>query len=215
MSEKVLICPYFGEQPPWMDRFWENAERLQEHGYDFLLEDDEDAFRDRVRDKLGVVAPPMANTGKVWDYRPALGLLYADEIAGFDYFGHCDFDVVFGRVEYFVTDDKLAVCDIFTDCQYDYIAGPFSLYRNEPRVRDLFLSSPEWIVNLECAEPTAWQETFFSVLALKRLRVTVENHHGFGDTSELHWDGERLMVGGREVSHFHFNRTKSVGGWPL
>jgi len=212
---KVLICPFFGDLPPWYDHWLKNTERMREHGYDFLFDNEEDAFRDRVREILGIEAPPMWGHGKVWDFRPALGLLYADEIAGFDFWGHCDFDVVFGRVERWITDELLSDLDVFSN-HATYISGPFSLYRNHPFVNALFLKTEEWRLVMQEPTPSGWAEKGFTaivnhqheILTIRRRFESwqTKDWDNF-DTLRLTDDG-RLMEGDTEVMLAHFRRTK-------
>lgn len=208
MISKVFICPYFGVHPEWMDNYWRNAERMQAHGYNFLLEDDEDAFRDRVRDRLGIEPPPMWGTGNIWDFRPALGFLYEDKIADYDFWGHTDFDCVYGRVERFTTDERLHACDIFSDCAHNYIAGPWSLYRNHRDIRELFLQHPLWEHNMTYPVPTGWVETTFTAWIRDAVSVTIVDEHGYDQPELLLFQGDRLMHGGREIPMFHFRRSK-------
>lgn len=210
MISKLLICPYFGDLPPWMNSWYANTERMKDHGYDFLFDDDEDSFRDRVRDRLEIEPPPMHGTGNIWDFRPALGFLYEEETRGFDWWGHTDFDCVYGRVERFVTDEVLEGCDIYTDCAHGYIAGPWSLYRNEWAINDLFFQSSDWRSNMQSLDPTGWCETTFTQLAKDALgeRLLITNKHAFTEPEMLRVDGERLMHGEREIPYFHFRRTK-------
>jgi hypothetical protein len=62
---------------------------------------------------------------KICDFRPAFGEIFADELAGYDFWGHCDLDVIFGRIR-----DHLPTAAF----QADKILfnGNFSLYRNDP-----------------------------------------------------------------------------------
>lgn len=209
---KLLLCPFFGDLPPWFDAWQRNIARLEQHGYRVLVDTDEDGFRQRVADRLGIVCPPMFGTGNIWDFRCALGVLYADELAGFDYWGHSDMDVVYGRVERFTTDEALAACDIFTDCVFGYIAGPWAIYRNVERVNRLFLEHDEWRENMESPTPTGWVEGAFTELAKSHVRLTVDDRHAFTRPDLLRMDDDRLMHDGVEVPFFHFRRSKV---WPL
>jgi len=212
---KVLICPYFGNLPPWMDHYWRNAERLREHGYNFLLDYDEQEFRERVREKLGIEPPPMWGTGKIWDFRPALGYLYADEIAGYEWWGHTDFDCVYGRVERWLTDEFLAGLDIFSN-HIDYICGPWTLYRNIRVVNELFQEDPYWAQNMRSPTSTGWAETTFSATVdafhrgeaiRRRYELWQTRNWDSFDTVRLEADG-RLIEGREEVFMAHFRRTK-------
>jgi hypothetical protein len=209
---KLLICPYFGDLPEWMDHWVANTERMAGHGYDFLFDSDEDAFRDRVRERLGIEPPPMNGTGNIWDFRCALGVLYADEVEGFDFWGHTDFDCVYGRLERWITDDLLHHLDILTT--HTYICGPWTLYRNQPFVNGLYATTDEWRAEMERDGSRGWVEKGYSDIVKKftpPLRVKyatwqTKNLDSF-DTLRLEPDG-RLMEGDTEVMLAHFRRTK-------
>lgn len=208
---KALVCPYFGDLPEWMDRYWENAERLESQGYNFLLDTSESEFRDRVRDRLGIEPPRMYNTGNVWDFRPALGLLYADELKDYDFWGHTDFDCVYGRVEEFYLDTALARYDILSD-HWSYVCGPWTLYRNDPVVSEMFRESEGWQEAMESQVPLGWAEQGYSETVKKNLRVRLRLTHAWQQPEKLSWEDDALIHDGGEVSFFHFRHTKT---WPL
>lgn len=214
MISKCLVCPYFGEHPPWWKHWLRNSEHLHELGYEFLFDRNEDEFRKRVRRVLGIECPSMWGTGKIWDFRPALGLLYEKELAGFDFWGHTDFDVVYGRVDQFVTDEFLQDLDMHSDCA-DYVNGPWSLYRNTTQMRELFMEEVMWEEMLTEPEPNGWAEFSFSgliraahdegslVKAWTQWQVFEER-----DLNELWMADGRLTLRGQEVFMAHFRRTK-------
>jgi hypothetical protein len=212
---KCLVCPYFGEYPPWWKHWLANTEHLRELGYEFLFDNDEDAFRERVRRVLDIECPPMFGTGKVWDFRPALGLLYREELRGFDFWGHTDFDCVYGRVDQFVTDDFLREIDMHSDCA-DYVNGPWSLYRNTTQMRELFLEEPMWQPIMEDPVPTGWAEKEFSEIIRfahdEASLVKAWTQWQIFEPSELGLlrlaAGGRLLCGKSEVFMAHFRRTK-------
>jgi hypothetical protein len=156
----------------------------------------------------------MEGTGKVWDYRPALGLLYEDETTGFDFWGHTDFDVVYGRVEQWVTDVFLERLDMHSNCT-SYVNGCWSLYRNTRLMRTLFQDEPLWQPIMEDVRPHGWAEKEFSKLIAdahreRSLRKAWTQWQVFGDNDldSLRFDGDRLMVDNTEVMMAHFRRTK-------
>ncbi len=74
---------------------------------------------------------------KVCDFRPIFGLYFADLLRGFDYWGHVDIDVLWGRIAHFLPQDLT---------QYDriYRRGHFALFRNNEHGNNLFrLPHPE------------------------------------------------------------------------
>ena len=60
---------------------------------------------------------------KLCDFRPAFGEIFTDELAGYDFWGHCDLDVVFGRIR-----EHLPAAAFQADKILFH--GNFSLYRN-------------------------------------------------------------------------------------
>lgn len=207
--KKVLICPWFGPMPEWMPLYWEHA---ADKGFDWLVEDDAEAFKDLVRERLSIEAPIVEGEAKVHDYRPALGFLYEDEIRGYDFWGHTDFDCVYGRLDHFYTDEYLADLDIYSD-NNSYVAGPLSLYRNAPEVNRLFLDSPVWREKMTEPGTNGWVEREYTqALRSSGLRFRLELFHRHLDPAVIHFDENRLMEGKREISFFHFRYTKQ---WPL
>lgn len=212
--KKLLVCPYFGELPPWMPQFMENIRHLKEQGYDFLIDQNLEGFKKRVKDKLGIDCPIIPGTGKVSDFRAVLGVLYADEIKGYDFYGHCDFDMVFGDVSKWFPDSELAELDVWSN-HGTYICGPFTLYRNIESVDNLYLKYPNWKEKLIYPETNGWVEEEYSrVLEQSGLRYRYSFFQGdpYTTTPNLTMIGDRLYQDGSEIPMFHFRRSKK---WPL
>ena len=60
---------------------------------------------------------------KLCDFRPAFGAIFAEELAGYDFWGHCDLDLIFGRIR-----DHLPA--VAFEADKVLFNGNFSLYRN-------------------------------------------------------------------------------------
>jgi hypothetical protein len=211
---KLLICPYFGDLPEWFPLWYSNIERLRDDGYELLFETIEDTFAERVHDVLGVKYP-RGDGYKVCDYRCAFGELYADELDGYDYWGHTDLDCVYGRVGYFLPDDVLGKYDIFSN-HATYVSGPWSLYRNTPKINQLFHLVQDWRGYLENPATTGWVETAYSEVVdashevglLRREYVSWQTRD-LNDFSTVHYDKDgRLLEGRGEIMVAHFRRTK-------
>jgi hypothetical protein len=140
-----LVVPYFGALPPYFELTLRSMERNPT--VDWLLVTDQ-AVRPRA-DNVHVVAATFAGLRariqdlydfpiglrspyKLVDFKPAYGEIFADELAGYEWWGHCDLDVVFGRIRHnipggvFHLFDKLFVC------------GWLSLYRNDEAMTGLY-----------------------------------------------------------------------------
>ena len=137
MLRKLLIRVYLGPLPAWYPQWIEHMDRLKEFGWHVLICNSRENFTARCAKTFGFPVEVLEGTRRVGDFAPAYGLLFADELKHYDFWGHVDLDCVFGRVERFVTDELLSQCDIFAN-DPGSICGPFTLYRNTPKVNELF-----------------------------------------------------------------------------
>ena len=205
--KKIFIVPYFGELPEWYDKY------KPPKGYDLLLDQNIEGFKKRVKEKLGIDYPGTPGMGKVWDYRSALGYLYADEIKGYDFWGHTDFDCVYGDVDKWITDEFLDKLDVHSN-HNTYVMGAWALYRNCPEVNMLFLRG-DWFNHMTSRDITGWVENDFSrLLERSGLRYLYTFWQGNPYTSEpkLSKIDGKLYQDGEEIMMFHFRRNKV---WPL
>ena len=74
---------------------------------------------------------------KMCDYKPLWGEAFPELVESYEFWGHCDLDIIFGDIRSFLTEEVLA--------QYDKLfeAGCFILYRNTKEMRDLYKRSLE------------------------------------------------------------------------
>lgn len=214
MLRKLFITPWFGAMPPWMDQYLANAEMLKPLGYDWLITTNLKRFRERVGDLLGIECPIEPGSGKLHDYRPALGMLFEEELRGYDYWGHTDFDCVYGRVDRFVTDEFLKVLDVHSNHE-NYICGPWTLYRNIPTLNRLFMKHPDWRGVFSNPASSGWAERGFTELledSVFSLRYTHWQSDKPSDTSAVTMqDDGTLLDGDKEIMMCHFRHTKE---WP-
>jgi hypothetical protein len=72
---------------------------------------------------------------KLCDFKPAYGEIFEDYLAGYDYWGCCDMDMLFGDLDQFITPEILrANKKLFS-------RGHLTIYRNEPAVNAAYRSS--------------------------------------------------------------------------
>lgn len=218
--KKVFITPYFGQLPEWFELYKEHfAETLTPAGYDWLLDMDYEGFKRRVREKLGIEYLGLPGTGKIWDFRASLGLLYEKEIKGYDFWAHTDFDCVYGDVNKWVTDEFLSNLDVHSNHD-EYVNGPWTLYRNIPEVNNLFLGA-DWKKYMCIPEPTGWVERPYS----RHLEASgLRYKYTFWQGDPYQSDPKLKFVDGKlyqdirhdgnweEIMTFHFKRSKR---WPL
>ena len=244
--KKVFLNTMFGAPFPeeWTNGFIENVQRLEPFGWywkiftpneyeskgnvEFIKMDIED-FDSRIEKATGInphnyidgVAPHKL----VSDYYPAHGVIFPEYIKDADFWGHCNWDVVYGRLEHYLPDEFLEDCDIFGN-DPDAINGVFSLYRNIDKVNNLFKKNPSWqeaFSNLE--KLYTFDEDLFT--------QTVREAHASGDIrfKSAFWlqfdrqeqhkpkpilkikdNGALVDKNNKEMMLFHFSFTKK---WPL
>jgi Family of unknown function (DUF6625) len=214
MTRKLLICPWFGPLPTWMPLWESNVASLEQYGYDVLRVHDLKWFKEQVRETLGVECPIVSGEGKIHDYRCAFGVIFAHLLTDYHYWGHTDFDCVYGRVGHFLPDDELSWIDQFSN-HATYVSGPWSLYRNESVVNELFKRVDDWRGYLENPSTTGWVEHAYSQAVeeahekgrLRKLWTSWQTQN-LDDFSTVHFEDDKLMEGSREIMVAHFRRTK-------
>lgn len=134
----IVLIPYFGKFPDYFP-LW-----LLSAGYnpqiDFLIFTDikqEYALPSNVRiekikwhnmqKKIKAVLGETViihEPYKLCDYRPAYGQIFAQYIQGYDFWGHCDLDMILGDIRKFLPEN------IFDTYERIFTRGHFCLYRN-------------------------------------------------------------------------------------
>lgn len=71
---------------------------------------------------------------KLCDFKPAYGEIFQEYIADYNFWGHTDFDLVYGDLRKFFTEDKLKKFERI------YYQGHLSLYRNTEKTNKLYRS---------------------------------------------------------------------------
>lgn len=141
-----LIVPYFGKLPNYF-QLWLNSCKYNEN-VDFLLYIDDftkydypknvkvnyvnfDEFKSKIQQSFDFPIS-LKSSYKLCDYRPAYGEILKDDLKKYDFWGHCDLDLIWGDISKFITDDILD--------SYDKILarGHFTLYRNNEVVNSRY-----------------------------------------------------------------------------
>ena len=68
---------------------------------------------------------------KLCDFRPAFGEIFARELRGYDFWGHSDLDVIFGRIREHLPSEAFETDKVL-------FQGNFALYRNTPEAASWF-----------------------------------------------------------------------------
>ena len=153
---------------------------------------------------------------KLCDFRPAFGQIFAEELAGYDFWGHSDLDVIFGQIRKHLPPAAFEADKILFN-------GSFSLYRNTPVTAAWYrhevgkvsykdaLTNPaamhfdEWAgiyYIVEDLNAAAWTENVIFDISFHRYRTRAESPKG-RDPRLYAWERgdlcEYRLVKGRPV----------------
>lgn len=133
-----IICVYFGPFPACFKKWEESCGWNSD--IDFLIVTDQSyssSFKNiKVLNKSlnelkksieNIVAYQVAlnRPYKLCDFKPIYGSLFREYLEGYDYWGHCDMDMVFGDLRSFFREKELSKYQRFLDL------GHLSLYKND------------------------------------------------------------------------------------
>lgn len=146
MKNKVcIIACYFGILPDWFD-LWIYSAALNKN-YDFLLitdsnikstyknvriitmsiQDFSELCSHKLKLNINIKAPY-----KLCDFKPVYGIIFEEYLNKYNFWGHCDLDQIWGRIEVYVNDKILDEYDKINLC------GHFTLYRNTIKINKLY-----------------------------------------------------------------------------
>lgn len=148
MKEKVcIIVAYFGKFPNYFSLWLKSCE--MNPNVNFLLVTDAEVgnrpanvtvyktdLKD-VKEKASCILGfevALERPYKMCDYKPAYGLIFSDLLSGYDYWGHCDVDLIFGDLQSCFEKYNLSEYDRFLPL------GHLSLYKNDDEVNNRFKS---------------------------------------------------------------------------
>lgn len=150
MKKLILVLPYFGKLPRIFPVFLKTVK--SNPFVDFLIFTDNweygnienvkvvcesfDKFKTRFKEKLGNTIS-LNTSYKLCDFKPSYGYVLQDYIKDYDYWGHCDCDLIFGNLT--------TLLNPLMEQDYDKIfaAGHLTLYRNTDTVNQLFIATEE------------------------------------------------------------------------
>lgn len=152
----IFLMPYFGRWPEWFPFYLESCR--WNPTIDWLFFTDcpipENApanvrfisisypdYQQFVSERLGIAFKPESSY-KLIDVRPAFGFIHQEYLAGYDYFGFGDVDIIYGDLRAFYTDDVLRYNTLST--HYDRVSGHHFLIKNQERWINIYQRIPNW-----------------------------------------------------------------------
>lgn len=149
MYSICLVIPYFGKLPNYFNLFLQSCAANPTINWMIFTDNEENydypdnvkrismtfsQMQTRIQEKFDfpiVLHKPY----KLCDYKVAYGYVFEEELQGYDFWGYCDVDMLFGDLRGFLTQDILNA--------YDKLGhlGHLTLFRNTKENNRLFMSA--------------------------------------------------------------------------
>lgn len=148
MKNRVLIiCIYFGKLPQYTQLWLDSCAYNKDYNWLLVTDDDMNTLnvpKNVTVEKLTLEQLKkiiMKKTGivyngekayKMCDFRPAYGEIFGEYLNGYNYWAHCDLDMIFGDLGKYITDELLNKYDKI------YNNGHLTIYRNIKEVNERY-----------------------------------------------------------------------------
>lgn len=205
-----FVVPWYGEYPLWMKYFLMSIENNPE--FNWLLVSEEkpietlpgncsflelstNQLEEVILDSIGI-QPQIYHPYKLCDFKPAYGEIFSDYLVGYDYWGYCDLDVVFGNLSKLLGPFYELQFDIFSP-DAEFFPGHFCLFRNSENISLLYRKAKNYKQVLGSENCYLFDEFIYS----EGINPTTENI-----SEEISWKIRR---------HKKLSRLKGMPGMNL
>lgn len=150
MKKTCLIAVYFGDFPYYFPLFKESCYKNNEIQWIIFNDSTTNKEENNIKyvnislENLSELASKYLRTKidlkrpyKVCDLRPIFPIIFEEYIKGYDFWGHCDIDVIWGDISKFLNYDYVWKNDIIT-ADRRRICGPFSLFKVSDKMKYLY-----------------------------------------------------------------------------
>jgi hypothetical protein len=235
MKSILLIIPYFGKWPLWFEAYLVSIQanpsiqwlcptncELPKHYPDNIkfLETEMLSLNKHVNKVVDAKVP--LSPRKFCDLKPAYGDIFKEEIKGYDFWGFCDMDIIWGDIRKFMTTQVLTTYDIISS-RKENISGHFNLFKNTPDLNLLYKQVPDYKSLFE-QEPFMWFDEHVLSNFLKDTlhpykikwnNILCNQERGRDSHQEYYldrwlWDNGKMIntKTGEEVMYLHFINWK-------
>src|ERR1700755_1065070 len=116
-----IVC-YIGKLPWYFDYFVHSCKYNAD--IDFFILNDDESYKGALPANIKLIHTTLEDISttatqklgfkitieygyKLCDFKPAYGIIFSDLLKGYDFWGHCDIDIIFGSIREFLTDELL------------------------------------------------------------------------------------------------------------
>lgn len=197
MTKIAIIAVYYGKLPEWFRLWIKSCEYNQT--IDFLFFTDQEIentsenikiynisfnnLKELIKNKLGMKIS-LECSYKLCDFKPIYGAIFSDYLKGYDYWGHCDIDLIFGDIRYFLEKYELENYERFLHL------GHFSLYKNTEKSNNYFKLSGskcgDWRIVVSNSRHFAFDEWAGIYGIYKKNNITMFEKRIFADISMIY-----------------------------
>lgn len=172
----AIIVVYFGNWP-WYFEYFIHSCRYNS-SVDFIIITDNNSkniylppnirivvstlnlLKARIQEQLKI-KPKFSNPYKLCDFKPAYGIIFADLIKDYSFWGYSDIDIIFGDIRTFLTKKILSSYEFFS-FRHDFLTGYFTVIKNKSKTNWLFLESKDYIKVFSSEKHYCFDETNFA-----------------------------------------------------
>jgi hypothetical protein len=179
-----FVVVYFGKWPIWFPAFLHSCKENPTINWIFFTDCGSPAhhppnvvfyhttlhqMRELIKQKIGKEVV-LESAYKVCDYKPTFGIVFDDYLNDFDFWGHCDVDIIWGDIRKYTTEKILNKYDIFST-RKGRISGHFSLFRNTLSINQLCRQSSEFAEVMRQVKCRAFDEEGMTRLIARLARA--------------------------------------------
>ena len=148
MKKIIFILPYFGKFNNYFSLFLKSCEYNKDIDWLIITDDhtqydypnnvivkyiEFDELKSLIDNKFGFKTT-INRPHKLCDFKPAYGYIFEEYISEYDFWGHCDCDVIFGDIRKFITNELLDKYDKL------FCLGHCTLYKNTEEINKVFMN---------------------------------------------------------------------------
>lgn len=169
MNKVIFVIPYFGKFNNYFQLFLNSCKNNDEYNwllitddktkYDFpenvtVIYDEFENLKSKIQAKFKEIKISLDSPYKLCDFKPTYGYIFEEYVKDFEYWGYCDIDLIFGKINNFLNLEKLS--------EYDKIGvlGHFTIFKNSKEIRELFLKDERYKIVLSSPKSFKFDEEF-------------------------------------------------------
>jgi hypothetical protein len=170
MKSILLIIPYIGKWPLWFDAHMVSMANNPTINWLFItdceipqnvpknvefIKTSFTELNEKINQALDVSV--HLSPRKLCDIRPAFGNVFKEDIDGYDFWGFCDVDIIWGDIRKFMTQDLLDTYDVISALE-NMVCGHFTIFKNHDKNLFIYKNDPTYKEVFEATKHLRYDE---------------------------------------------------------